>query len=295
MTAEHPIDQNWTFNGGVGYGMRPPSLTELYVAESFMFLLQSGLNTVTGDPRLSEERHLQIDAGLDYSDERFSASGSLFHAWVNDRITFENLSVRRGPPFGQIEQTNLKYVNTELATLFGFEADAEWQLSDSVELFGQVSYVEGTDQTRNGNFATLQAQSLPLTPSQQVAGQPRGAFSGIAGGNEEPLPGIAPLQSRLGVRLLGDIGDAPFSVEVAARIVDNQNRVASSLLESRTPGFTVWDTRGVLQMTESITVFAGVENFTDKNYREHFDFRSQGGQSVRQPGMNFYFGSQVVY
>jgi iron complex outermembrane receptor protein len=295
VTAEHPIDQNWTFNGGVGYGMRPPSLTELYVAESFMFLLQSGLNTVTGDPRLSEERHLQIDAGLDYSDERFSASGSLFHAWVNDRITFENLSVRRGPPFGQIEQTNLKYVNTELATLFGFEADAEWQLSDSVELFGQVSYVEGTDQTRNGNFATLQAQSLPLTPSQQVAGQPRGAFSGIAGGNEEPLPGIAPLQSRLGVRLLGDIGDAPFSVEVAARIVDNQNRVASSLLESRTPGFTVWDTRGVLQMTESITVFAGVENFTDKNYREHFDFRSQGGQSVRQPGMNFYFGSQVVY
>lgn len=298
VTAEHSIDQNWSFNGGVGYGMRPPSLTELYVAESFMFLLQSGLNTVTGDPRLSEERQLQIDAGLEYSDERFSASGSLFHAWVNDRITFENLSVRRGPPFGQVEQTNLKYVNTELATLFGFEADAEWRLSDSVELFGQVSYVEGTDQTRNGDFATLQAQALPLTPSQQVAGQPRGAFSGIAGGDEEPLPGIAPLQSRLGVRLLGDIGDigdSPFSVEVAARIVDNQNRVASSLLESRTPSFTVWDTRGVLQMTDSISVFAGVENFTDKHYREHFDFRSQGGQSVRQPGVNFYFGSQVVY
>ncbi|NQV25563.1 MAG: TonB-dependent receptor [Rhodopirellula sp.] len=295
LTVEHPVDQNWTVNGGIGYGMRPPSLTEMYVAESFMFLLQSGLNTVTGDPRLNAERQLQIDVGIDYSDERFSASGNFFHAWVHDRITFENLSVRRGPPFGQIEQTNLKYVNTELATLFGFEADAEWQFSDSVELFGQVSYVQGTDQTRNGDFATLQAQSQPLTPSQRVDGLPRGAFSGVAGGAEEPLPGIAPLQSRLGVRLLGDIGDAPFSIEIAARIVDNQNRVASSLLESRTPGFTVWDTRGVLQMTESITVFAGVENLTDKNYREHFDFRSQGGQSVRQPGVNFYFGSQVVY
>ena len=295
ITAEHPVDENWTFNGGVGYGMRPPSLTELYVAESFMFLLQSGLNTVTGDPRLSEERQFQIDAGLEYTDEIFSASGNIFHTWVNDRITFENLSVRRGPPFGQIEQTNLKYVNTELATLFGFEADAEWQLSDSIELFGQVSYVEGTDQTRNGDFATLQAQSLPLTPSQRVAGQPRGAFSGIAGGAEEPLPGIAPLQSRLGIRLLGDIGDSPFSIEVAARIVDNQDRVASSLLESRTQGFTVWDTRGVLQMTESISIFAGIENFTDKNYREHFDFRSQGGQSVRQPGLNFYFGTEMVY
>lgn len=295
LTLEHPIDQNWTFNGGIGYGMRPPSLTEMYVAESFMFLLQSGLNTVTGDPRLDAERKLQIDAGLEYSDDRFSVSGNFFHAWVHDRITFENLSVRRGPPFGQIEQTNLKYVNTERATLFGFEGDAEWQLSDSVSLFGQLSYVEGTDHTRNGDFATLQAQSLPLSPSQRVAGQPRGAFSGVAGGSEEPLPGIAPLQSTLGVRLNGELGDSPFSIELAARIVDDQSRVASSLLETRTPGFTVWDTRGVIQVTDSITAFAGVENFTDKNYREHFDFRSQSGQSVRQPGVNFYFGSELVY
>jgi outer membrane receptor protein involved in Fe transport len=151
------------------------------------------------------------------------------------------------------------------------------------------------DQTRNGDFATLQALPLPLTPSQRVTGQPRGAFSGIAGGDEEPLPGIAPLQSTLGVRFLGEVGDSPFSIEVAARIIEDQDRVASSLLESGTPGFTVWDTRGVMQVTDSITAFAGVENFTDRNYREHFDFRSQGGQSVRQPGMNFYFGTELIY
>lgn len=295
LAVEHPVDNNWMFKGGVGYGMRPPSLTEMYVAESFMFLLQSGLNTVTGDPRLDPERRWQIDAGLDYQDEQISMSGNFFHAWVHDRVTFENLSVRRGPPFGQIEQTNLKYVNTETATLFGFEGDAEWKLSDSVSLFGQLSYVEGTDETRNGDFATLQAQSLPLSPSQRVAGQRRGTFSGINGGAEEPLPGIAPLQSTLGIRLNGEVGDSPFSIEIAARIVDDQGRVASSLLETRTPGFTVWDTRGVMQVTDSITAFAGVENFTDKNYREHFDFRSQGSQSVRQPGVNFYFGSELLY
>ena len=294
-TLEHPIDENWTFKGGVGYGMRPPSLTEMYVAESFMFLLQSGLNTVTGDPRLDPERRWQIDAGLDYQDEQFSMSGNFFHAWVHDRITFENLSVRRGPPFGQIEQTNLKYVNTERSNLYGFEGDAEWRLSDSISLFGQLSYVEGTDHTRNGDFATLQAQSLPLSPSQRVAGQPRGAFSGVNGGDEEPLPGIAPLQSTLGIRLNGELGNSPFSIELAARIVDDQSRVASSLLETRTPGFTVWDTRGVIQVTDSITAFAGVENFTHKNYREHFDFRSQAGQSVRQPGRNFYLGTEVTY
>ena len=36
-----------------GYAERPPTLTEMYAAETFMFVLQNGLNTVTGDPRLN--------------------------------------------------------------------------------------------------------------------------------------------------------------------------------------------------------------------------------------------------
>ena len=38
-------------------------------------------------------------------------------------------------------------------------------------------------------------------------------------------------------------------------------------------------------------VVAGVENFTDRNYGEHFDLRTQDGIAVYQPGVNFYFGS----
>lgn len=295
LTAEHAIDDRWKLNAAAGYGMRPPSLTEMYVAESFMFLLQSGLNTVTGDPRLDPERQWQIDVGLDYSDgDQFSASGNFFHAWVHDRITFEAMSVRPGP-FGQIEQANLKYVNTERATLFGFEGEAQWKLMKNAALFGQLSYVEGTDQTRNGNFATQQARSGPLTPSVQVTGMPRGAFSGVMGESEESLPGIPPLESRVGVRLAGAVGDAPVSLEIAARIVTEQDKVASSLLETATPGFTVFDARGFLQLTDAVSVVAGVENFTDRNYREHFDFRSPAGQSIRQPGIDFYLGSEVIY
>lgn len=295
LTAEHSLDDRWKLNVAAGYGMRPPSLTEMYVAESFMFLLQSGLNTVTGDPRLDAERQWQLDVGLDYSDDdRFSASGNFFHAWVHDRITFESLSVRPGP-FGQVEQANLKYVNTERATLFGFEGEAEWKFLENATLFGQLQYVEGTDRTRNGNFATRQAQAGPLTPSVQIAGLPRGAFSGITGGSEESLPGIPPLESRLGIRFASAVGDAPVSLEIAARIVDDQDQVASSLLETATPGFTVFDARGFLQLNNAVSVIAGIENFTDRNYREHFDFRSPAGQSVRQPGMNFYFGTEMVY
>lgn len=40
---------------------------------------------------------------------------------------------------------------------------------------------------------------------------------------------------------------------------------------------------------------AGVENFTDRFYREHLDFRSPSGASVWQPGANFYVGSELLY
>lgn len=88
-------------------------------------------------------------------------------------------------------------------------------------------------------------------------------------------------------------GSTPASLQSCSNL--KSDRVASSLLKGRTLGFTACDTRGVLQLTEPMTVFAGVENFTDKNYWEHFDFRSQGGQSVRQLGLNLYLGSQIVY
>ncbi len=294
-TARYDVNENWTLRAGAGYGMRPPSLTEMYVAESFMFLLQSGLNTVTGDPRLDAERRWQIDLAAEYSGDRFSAGVNVFHAWIHDRITFENLSVRRGPPFGQVEQTNLKYVNTDRASLVGFEADAEYALSQDISMFGSMSYVEGTDHTRNGDFATLQPDGFVVTESQRFPDLARGTFSGIAGSSREPLPGIPPLEARLGVRLSGAINESPISVELSSRIVDDQDRIARSLLESKSSGFTVWDLRAYWQASESLSIVAGVENFTDKNYREHFDFRSQTGLSIFQPGRNFYLGSQLVY
>lgn len=37
----------------------------------------------------------------------------------------------------------------------------------------------------------------------------------------------------------------------------------------------------------------GVEIFADKNFRKHLDFRSPNGFRVFQPGVNFYFGSEL--
>ena len=78
-----------------------------------------------------------------------------------------------------------------------------------------------------------------------------------------------------------------------ARIVANQDRVAATLFEQETPGFTVYNLRTFVKASDAITMVAGVENLTDKQFREHFDPRNHS--QVFRPGINFYFGSEVVY
>jgi iron complex outermembrane recepter protein len=294
VTGRRPLDDCWTAKLAAGYAERPPSLTELYAAQTFMFVLQNGLNTVTGDPLLKHERLLQADAGLEYDGGTIRGRIGGFYGWAWDYITFENLGIVRGPPVGEVEQVQLKFVNTDLATFVGGEVLAECDLNAQLTPFATLSYVAGTDRTRNGDFATRQA-SLG-NPSERVEGLPRGAFSGISGSDQEPLPSIVPLESRLGFRF-HEAGGAPrWSVELAARVVAAQRRIATSLLEVPTPGFTVWDVRGYWRVTDCLLTTAGIENFTDKNYREHLNFTSQNGLvQVFQPGFNAYFGAELKY
>lgn len=292
LTAEFDINDCWTASWAGGYAERAPTLTELYAAQSFMFLLQNGLNTVTGDPRLDKEQRWQLDAGLSYDDDRLRGSVTGFHAWVRDYITFENLGTF--PPFPAMptEQVKLKYVNTELATLTGLEFRSEYDTTDWLTPFATLKYVAGRDHTRRGTFAT--EQNSPIMPSRRVVGLPRGFFSGVSASVAEPLPGIAPLEARIGVRLR-EPEAGRWGTEFMARIVDRQDRVASSLLESPTPGFTVFDVRGYWRATDGLLVVAGVENLGNRTYREHLDFRSPSGIQVFQPGVNAYAGIERTY
>jgi outer membrane receptor protein involved in Fe transport len=159
--------------------------------------------------------------------------------------------------------------------------------------FATLKYVEGTDHTRSGDFATVQAE--PGMPSTRDFNRPRGFFSGVPGAPSEPLPGILPLEARVGLRFHEARQNPRWGTELSARAVDDQDRVAASLLETPTPGFTVWDLRTFWRPRTNLLVVGGIENFTDKLYREHLDFRSLDGISVFQPGVNFYVGSEVTY
>lgn len=300
LTAAHDLTDRLELGAKVGYAERAPNLTEYYAVQPFMFLLQNGLNTVTGDPTLDKERLIQADVSAALTGEYGRTRLNLFHAWARDYITFENIGVVDSLPTPMQPatpvQVNLKYVNTDMATLMGAESESEVNLTSLTTAFLNLKYVEGEDRTRNGNFATAAADGFG--PSTRDPTRPRGFFADptLATADQEPLPSILPLDVRVGLRIGSPEVDAPWGVEISSRIVDNQDRVAASLLEMPTPGFTIYDLRGFYRPQGSLLLVAGVENFTDKAFREHLDFRSfDGSIVVLQPGANFYCGGELTY
>lgn len=105
----------------------------------------------------------------------------------------------------------------------------------------------------------------------------------------EPLVGIFPLQSRFSVLWYEPV-DNRYGAEFVAWVVDNQDRVASSLFEIPTPGFAKFDARGYVQVTGTIRTTIGLENIGDRNYLEHLSVHNP---RVLEPGFNFYMATQI--
>ncbi len=295
LSLKQTLSDKETGTLSLGYAERAPTLTELYAAQPFMLLLQNGLNNVTGDPTLKQEKLLQIDLGYEYRAEAMNAGIRGYHAWAYDYITFENTQTTVFPPNADTRQVSLRYVNTDLATLTGAEAFSELFPKAPITPFANLRFVDGIDRTRNGNFATTNGSQG--NASQKDTTQVRGAASGVAGASSEALPNIPPLDTRIGMRFHDTSPNKRWNIELSNRIVNGQKRVASSLLESTTSGFSTWDLRSVFRpaILDRLVIATGVENIFNRQYREHFDFRTPSGLSVFQPGANFYLSSSLTY
>jgi outer membrane receptor protein involved in Fe transport len=270
LTNELQLDCNWTLTGGFGYGQRPPTLIERYSNGLFLGIAQSGFTRVIGDPALAEERDWQVDLGLQADYDYWRARAAVFHAWVDDYITLDG-NVVQVPPF--VSARLFRYINTPEATLAGFEVSGEYDWSDYLSPFAAMKYVEGRDQIIDA-----------------------------------PLPQIPPLDSVVGIRLHEPSRARLWSVEFAARIVDNQDRLGTvrsfdpvtfsdtEVIEEETPGFAVFHLRGYYNYTPNLTFTGGIDNLFDRNYQEHLDLRLRGpdgfGPVTRAlaPGITPYFG-----
>lgn len=229
VTADYAIDENVTLKTGAGFGMRAPTMAEMYSVGYFATgTPQFILTSPAGNSLLKAEKRTQIDIGFTAEYENFRGGLNGYHAWIKDFITLDFAgTLRQG---GTLIQPFFGYTNTDLATLAGFEGYAEHDVNDWFTTFGTVSFTEGRDHSRRGTNYPFSTATFG------------GPGRSNRPGEEEPLPVIFPLEARLGLRITEPI-EGRWGAEFAARIVDNQDRVARNLAEQTTPGFTTFDLR----------------------------------------------------
>jgi outer membrane receptor protein involved in Fe transport len=242
-TADVQLTTNSYLRGGVGHAQRPPSLIERYSDGVFLGIMQSGFNRVIGNPNLDEERLWQADLSFGQEYEDFTTRASVFYAWVQDFITYENNQVI-APEGARV----LRAINTDLATFVGFELYGQSDLTDMWTAFGALSYVEGEDEDI-----------------------------------DQPLWAIAPLEGQVGLRFHDPYDGQFWGIELAARFVDDQDRNAFirrvniagvvDRLEQETPGFTTLTLRSYYNYSENLSFVGGIDNLFDNNYIEHLDLR----------------------
>jgi outer membrane receptor protein involved in Fe transport len=231
---------------GFGYAERAPTLTERYADGIQLGIIQSGFSRVIGDPLLKKTGAVQIDWALEAEYTNFQGRFDLFHAWLEDYVTY-SANIIDDPAGARL----LRATNTDLATLAGGAVYGEYDMASWLSVFGSMYYVDGRD--------------------REI---------------EAPLTGISPLQSRLGFRLQDTDGGNVWGLEFSARIVDNQDRlgtlriidaagnvIGKDELELPTPGFTTFALRGYYNVNENVNIVSGIENLFDRNYLEHRDLR----------------------
>ena len=136
VTSRYDVNPWWTVDLAAGLAQRPPTLTELYADKPFIGSLQQGLTFVDGDPELKAEKLRQIDASVSWNYPRFRGNLSGFYSWIEDYITYDLYTIAS---FDNGLQNGATFVNTDLATLSGFEANGEYDLADSLLGFAKIS------------------------------------------------------------------------------------------------------------------------------------------------------------
>lgn len=263
------LDDYRTLRFGYGYAERAPTLTERYADGAFLAVAQSGFSRVIGDPTLRKERLWQIDLGLDVETDCARVRLRGFHSWIKDYVTYRGNEIT-----GLTGARLMRFTNADMATITGADASIEVDVNSRWTLFAGVTYLDGRDREVNA-----------------------------------PIIGISPLEGRAGVRLHDETGGGVWGVELFARIVHRQNRLAPLRnidssgfipLETFTPGFTVVHLRSYWNLGDEFSIIAGIENLFDENYLEHLDLRLQAGNGfldapALSPGVTPYFGVEWIY
>lgn len=268
-------------------------------------MIRFGNSYTDGNSNLSPEKDLQFDLGVAGKWEKLTLGLRGFDSTIYDYIEPVASNFSSGVPVGTNAPTNLfrnftdfgispsnltiipnasntslnyKYANINRASIYGGEFTGEYRAAKWLAFTGSLAYVRGINHTPV-RYDVYTNTFVPI-------------------GGSEPLPGIYPLNSTIGVRFL-DPNHAKWSFEVVTRLVHGQDQVATSLAEVATPGFGVVNLYGSYQITPHVRLFSSVENLFDRGYFETNSLAIVTPQGtigfVKEPGINWIAGFEAKF
>jgi hemoglobin/transferrin/lactoferrin receptor protein len=109
----------------------------------------------------------------------------------------------------------------------------------------------------------------------------------------EPVSRLSPLTGT--AQLRWHTADERFWVEGRALVADSQTRLSSGdrrdtqrIPPHGTPGYALFGIHAGARVSDGLTVFGGVDNVFDRNYRVH-------GSGVQEPGLNVILGMELRF
>lgn len=234
-------DLNISFNASRSY--RSPSLEE-----RFQYIDQGSIVQL-GNPQLNPEKGYFFDAGFHYYNPVLYITGSGFYNKLTDLVS-DSASTYEG------RKATVK-MNVGKATLYGFEFSINYSVFPIIKLYGNMSYVRGTNDISNTDLALI-----------------------------PPLNGIIGIKANVYKSII---------LDASAIVYDKQDKIAQG--EVSTPGYTLYNlscNAEVLKIEQlNINLTAGVENIFNKSYRNHLS-TNRGLISI-EPGRNIYIKANINF
>jgi len=232
VKASRRLGKTTRLNLGLGRKVRSPSYQERYLW--LPMTATGGLadgRTYIGDIDLKPETSIELTAGLDWYTDSFKLTPELFYRDVNNFIQGTPSTNQTANMFSLMStgKLPLQYANVD-AELYGFDLGYEWTITDAFMLRGTLSYVRGKRTDKPDN-----------------------------------LYRISPLSSFIELMYARE----RYFVSAESVASASQDKVAEFNNEQESAGWGIVNLRAGMQLTDSITLGAGVENLLDKVYRDH--------------------------
>ncbi len=239
--AKWQLSKKLEWNATAASGFRAPNIDDI----GKVFDSEPG-NVVVPNPALQPELAYNIESGLRWDSQKLRLGATVFHTWLEGAIIRTDFAIDGNATIdydGQLSNVQA-LTNASHARVYGWQADASWQLSDHLSIESHINYAKGY---------TIE-DGLEVQPLRHIA----------------PMFGSAFLHYSKGIARLSIF--SRFNGEIQAEnmpLEEKNNTHFYPLNESDQPFSPSWYTlnfRSAWQISPTLVFNAAVENITDEGY-----------------------------